>query len=266
VGRAIRRTILLALFAAVLIGCGASGQDDASTDAAHAATRPQPVPTGFSSVDGTPVLVLRPQQPTNRLVLYIHGSGNQANVLEEEQLQPLVKAFLAKGFAVAASTGGGEYNWGSPASVQESAQLARGLGYRHVYILAQSMGGIGGVELIDRLHPVAWAGIFPVCDARSIWRLGDEAPEIEAVWGPGPPPKKISPVTAKDVKGLPVLMFASPEDTVVPIGENADRCAAWMRRGGAQVKVVETIGEHGDPSNFQPGRLASFFARAPVDR
>lgn len=212
------------------------------------------------------MLVLRPQRPTSRLVLYLHGSGSQASVLEEEQVKPLVDAFLAKGFAVAASNGGSEYNWGSAASVRESASLARRLGYKHVYILAQSMGGIGGVELIDRLHPVAWAGIFPVCDARSIWRLGREAAEIEAVWGHGPPPKRISPVKARDVKGLPVIMFASPEDTDVPMSENADRCAAWMRRGGAHVTMVETTGEHGDPSNFQPGLLSAFFARAPVRR
>lgn len=264
--RRLRRGILLGLLAALLFGCGASGHSGGETGSANAATRPELVPSGYSSVGGTPVLVLRPAKPTNRLVLYVHGSGSQADVLEEEQVKPLVDAFLAKGFAVAASNGSGEYNWGSPASVRDSVSLARALGYKHVYVLAQSMGGIGGVELIDRLHPVAWAGIFPVCDARSIWRLGEEAPEIEAVWGSGPPPKRISPVRARDVKGLPVLMFASPEDTNVPKSENTDRCAAWMRKGGAQVTVVETTGEHGDPSNFQPARLASFFARAPVRR
>jgi hypothetical protein len=265
VGKRARRTILLALFATLLIGCGASGHEDGTTGSAKAA-RPEPVPTGYSTVNGTPALVLRPDRPTNRLVLYLHGSGEQASVLEEEQLKPLVDAFLRKGFAVAASDGGDESNWGVPSSVQDSAILARRLGYKDVYILAQSMGGIGGVKLIDLLHPVAWAGIFPVCDARSVWRGGEDTEEIEAAWGPGPPPKDISPVKAKDVKGLPVIMFSSPEDTNVPKSENADRCAAWMRKGGAQVTVVETTGEHGDPSNFQPARLSGFFAQAPVRR
>ena len=262
----VRRALLLIFCAALVLGCGASGRDDAGTGSADAAARPQAVPSGYSNVDGTPVLVLRPDRPTQRLVLYLHGSGEQASVLEEEQLKPMVDTFLKKGFAVAASNGGDEYNWGNPASVRDSAALARKLGYKDVYILAQSMGGIGGVKLIDRLHPVAWAGIFPVCDARSVWRTGDDTKEIEAVWGPGPPPKYISPVKAKDVKGLPVIMFSSPEDTNVPKSENADRCAAWMRKGGAHVTVVATTGEHGDPSNFQPGRLAGFFERAPVRR
>jgi hypothetical protein len=261
-----RRVALLALFALLLIGCGASSQDDGSTGSA-AAARPAAIPSGYSEVDGTPVLVLRPDKPTDRLVLYLHGSGEQAGVLEEEQLKPTVDALLRKGFAVAASNGGDEYNWGVPSSVRDSAALARRLGYKHVYVLAQSMGGIGGVKLIDRLHPVAWAGIFPVCDARSVYRASEEDAEaIEAAWGPGLPPRDISPVRATDVKGLPVIMFSSPEDTNVPKSENADRCAAWMRKGGAKVTVVSTVGEHGDPSNFQPGRLSSFFARAPLDR
>jgi pimeloyl-ACP methyl ester carboxylesterase len=249
------------LLAAGLLGCAASAGTDSSADAS-----PAPVPTGYSSVNGTPVLLLRPQKPTNRLVLYVHGSGSQADVLEEEQVQPLVRAFLRRGFAVAASNGGGEDNWGSPKSVEDSVMLARRTGYKHIYILAQSMGGIGGVELIDRLHPVAWAGIFPVCNARSLWNINNGRAEMEAVWGPGPPPARISPVKAKDVKGLRVMMFASPEDTAVPIAQNAEQCAAWMGRRGAQVTLVETTGEHGDPSNFQPARLSSFFARAPIRR
>jgi hypothetical protein len=262
----LRRTALLALFALLLIGCGASSHGDGSTGSASAA-RPQPVPSGYSSVDGTPVLVLRPDKPTDRLVLYLHGSGEQASVLEEEQLKPTVDAFLRKGFAVAASNGGDEYNWGVPSSVRDSAALARRLGYKHVYILAQSMGGVAGIKLIDLLHPVAWAGIFPVCNARSVWRASaEDAAAIERAWGPGPPPKDISPVKAKDVGNLPVIMFSSPEDTNVPKSENADVCAAWMTKGGAKVTVVSTEGEHGDPSNFQPGRLSSFFARAPLNR
>jgi predicted esterase len=250
----------------MLVVCLLLGSAVAGLACSSASTRPTRLPTGYSSVNGTPALVLRPKKPTNRLVLYIHGSGSQADVLEEEQLAPTVHALLRRGFAVAASNGGGEYNWGSAESVQDSVRLAERTGYKHVYILAQSMGGIGGVELIDRLHPVAWAGIFPVCDARSIWNLGDEAAEIEAVWGPGPPPGRISPVKARDVKGMPIMMFSSPEDTVVPKKENADRCAAWMRREGAHVTVVQTTGQHGDPSNFQPGRLSSFFAGAAVRR
>jgi predicted peptidase len=55
--------------------------------------------------------------------------------------------------------------WGSPASVADYVRLAHRLGYPRIYILAESMGGLDAVQLIDRLHPEAWAGIYPVCDA-----------------------------------------------------------------------------------------------------
>jgi hypothetical protein len=268
-----RRTLVIAVLVLGLLGCGAAGgagTSGSSSDAAKQASGPKPLPSGYSNVNGTPVLLLRPPQPTNRLVLYLHGSGSQADVLEEEQVGPTVQELLRHGFAVAASNGGGpgdngEYNWGSPRSVEDSVKLAQRTGYKHVYILAQSMGGIGGVLLIDKLHPVAWAGIFPVCNLTNLWEH-EESGLIEAVWGPGAPPKKLSPVTAKDVKGLPVLMFGSPEDTTVPLEENERECQRWMTKGGAHVKIVETVGEHGDPSNFQPTRLANFFSRAKTNR
>jgi predicted peptidase len=256
-----RRRVFVALVVCLLLSSAVAGLACSS-----AKPRPMPVPTGYSSVHGTPALVLRPGKPTNRLVLYVHGSGSQADVLEEEQLAPTVQALLKRGFAVAASNGGGENNWGNAKSVEDSVRLAERIGYKYVYVLAQSMGGIGGVELIDRLHPVAWAGIFPVCNARNLWEIDNGREQIEAVWGPGPPPAKISPVKAKEVKNLPVMMFASPEDTSVPIEQNADTCARWMRQRGAKVTLIETTGEHGDPSNFQPNRLSSFFARAPLGR
>jgi poly(3-hydroxybutyrate) depolymerase len=261
-----RRLLVIAVLAVGLLGCGAAGGASSLTTV----NGKKVLESGYSNVNGTPVLLLRPPQKTNRLVLYVHGSGAQADFLEEEQLGPTVEELLRNGFAVAASNGGGagdlgEFNWGSPRSVEDSVKLAEATGYKHIYILAQSMGGIGGIELIDKLHPVAWAGIFPVCNLASIWNH-EEAPEIEAVWGPGEPPKSVSPATAKDVKNLPVLMFASPEDTTVPIEQNARTCQRWMNKRGAHAKLVETVGEHGDPSNFQPSRLTQFFLRAKQNR
>jgi predicted peptidase len=244
-----RRALVIVTLVAALIGAFAASSESA-------------VPNGYSSVGGTSVLVFRPRTPTNRLVLYLHGSYEEASALLNEEVTPLVAEFVRNGFAVVASTGGDDNNYGNPVSVADSVELARQTGYKNIYILAQSMGGIGGIELIDKLHPVAWAGIFPVCNLRNLWARHNGTKEIEEAWGPGPPPKRVSPAKAKDVSGLPVLMFASPEDTEVPIEQNARTCARWMTRGGARVKIVETEGEHGDPSNFQPRRLTQFFLRA----
>jgi hypothetical protein len=257
----VRRGLVIALLALGLIGAVA-----ASSASAVSNPSASKVPDGESDVQGSSVVLLRPNKPTNRLVLYMHGTFEEAKGIQEGEMVPMTRELLRQGFAVGASTGGDDNNWGDPPSVADSVAFARATGYRHIYILAASMGGVGGVELIDKLHPVAWAGIYPVCNVRNLWARGNSSREIEEAWGPGEPPSKISPVKAKDVNGLPVLMWASPEDHEVPIGPNARTCASWMKKGGAKVKLIETTGEHGDPSNFQPRRLANFFLAAKTNR
>jgi pimeloyl-ACP methyl ester carboxylesterase len=173
----------------------------------------------------------------------------------------LTESLLAHGFAVAASNAHGPQNWGDPPSVSDYVRLDRQLGYKHVLILAQSMGGLDGLQLVDRLRPEAWAGIYPVCNAQSSYDSTELNPFVEEAW-PGPPPKYLSPVIPRDLKGLPVLIWASPEDKVVSFKENSERCSRIMRERGADIRLIRTEGDHGDPSNFHPARLTSFFESA----
>lgn len=217
----------------------------------------------YLEVGGQRAQVLRPPVPNGHLVLYIHGASGSADAISEGPVVPLTHALLARGYTVAASDAHGPQNWGNPASVADYVHLAHRLHFKRINILAQSMGGLDGVQLIDRLHPEAFAGIFPVCNIDS---LGPSlAPNwrelIEGAWG-GWAPARMSPVKASDVAGLPVMLWASLEDKMVPKAQNADVCAAWMRNRGAKVTELTTEGEHGDPSNFQPRQLAQFFAAA----
>ncbi len=209
--------------------------------------------------------VIRPSVPNGDLVLYVHGAGGSAASLEEApQATKILQPLLAAGFTVASSDADGPQTWGNPASVAAYVALAHHLRHARIGIVAQSMGGLDGVQLIDLLHPFAWAGIYPVDNLASIgpsisplyWQI------FETAWE-GQPPKSVSPAKAEDVTDLPVLLWASPEDTIVPKVENADVMAHWMRRGGAHVTEVTTEGDHGDPSNFQPARLVRFFLKAP---
>ncbi len=212
-------------------------------------------------VDHQRALLLRPEAPNGRLVLYIHGASGSAEAINEPPVLSLTKELLRDGFSVAASDAHGPQNWGDPASVADYVRLDRRLGFKHVLILAQSMGGLDGLQLVDRLHPEAWAGIYPVCNARSSYKSAELRPFVEEAW-PGPPPKVLSPVEPKDVASLPVLIWASPEDKVVSFKENSELCAHRLRSRGADVKLVRTEGDHGDPSNFHPRWLAKFFERA----
>ena len=210
----------------------------------------------YATVGGQRSLVITPARPTDRLALYVHSAGGSADAITEWPVDRLTETLLRSGFAVAASDAHGPTNWGNPASVADYVHLVHRLPYERIYVIAQSMGGLDAVQLIDRIHPEAWAALFPVCNVDS---LGPEfSEEIAAAWNGWPPPS-LSPVKAEDVDGLRVLIWASPEDQLVPKAQNADVCARWMRHRGARVRVVATEGEHADPSNFRPDWLARFF-------
>lgn len=213
------------------------------------------------TVGGQEALVIEPARPNGRLVMYIHGAGGTAQAITEDPVRPLTRKLLTNGYAVAASDAHGPQNWGNAASVQDYVRLAHRLHYSHILILAQSMGGLDGLQLIDRLQPEAWAGIYPVCNARSAYNRPELRPFVLEGWH-GPPPEYLSPVKPRNVSGLRVLIWASPEDRVVPFNQNARTCARIMRRRGARVRLVRTHGDHGDPSNFHPEWLNRFFGAA----
>jgi len=208
-------------------------------------------------------VIARPKQPTDRVVIYVHGAGEDAaSTLTVTARAATITALVDAGYAVAGSDAHGN-NWGAPASVKDYLALARRLGAEgltRVYVLAQSMGGLAGLKLLAAIRPVAWAGIFPVCNLRSLYG-GQYVHEIRAAYGPGliAALTADSPIVPVGVRGLRMIFWASPADKVVSKVENTDRCAASARAGGARVQVVTTRGDHGDPSNYQPARLVAFF-------
>jgi pimeloyl-ACP methyl ester carboxylesterase len=221
-------------------------------------------------IDGQEALVMKPDQPTNSLVVYVHGAGGTAATIEQGQDLGLAEELLARGFAVAGTAAHGTLNWGDPPSVQDYVRLIKRLHYRHVFLLAESLGGLDGMQLLERVHPTAFAAIYPVCNARVVYRnaqalarsgesIGHELVQGSLETYGGPPPERLSPVRPGDVEGLPVLIWASPADRVVPFQQDAATCASELKKGGASVRLVRTVGDHGDPSNFRPRWLATFF-------
>jgi hypothetical protein len=59
-----------------------------------------------------------------------------------------------------------------------------------------------------------------------------------------------------------MLFLASPDDTVVPAAQNADRCARAAREAGAVVTLRRTTGDHGDPSSVDGRRVLAHFEAA----
>jgi pimeloyl-ACP methyl ester carboxylesterase len=224
-------------------------------------------------VDGQPSVLITPQPATGRVVLYTHGSGETVEtIFRDPAKQPLWRALLRAGYALAATDAHGD-NWGNPASERDTVALARelrGRGLRDVYVIALSMGGFNGLQLLEHDPAIkAWAGIFPACDLRAVYRVGLYPGQIRRAYGLGAKQpvddalRGRSPTAVAPAPGLPMRFWASPDDRVIPRHSNTDACAALARRAGARVQVTTTRGDHGDPSNYDPEGVVELFDSAP---
>ena len=209
---------------------------------------------------GQEAVVIRARHPNGRVVLFAHGSDQTPNFdVDARRSARVITALLRAGYAWAESTAHFN-NWGNAASLADDVTLAGWLrrhGLRTLDIGADSMGGLDATQLIPSLHPRAVFELFPVCDERTMVHLfGVDIRHSRA------PLARLSPVPMRGVRGLPLLITASPGDTLVPKATNADVCAAEARAAGARVHEVTTRGGHDDPSNWRPRRLVAFLNAA----
>jgi alpha-beta hydrolase superfamily lysophospholipase len=260
---------------ALLLGACTSAADGPGAVATGSGpVAPAPVPgvpldPGVHSlqVAGAPAVVLVPEEPAGRLVVYAHGYGADLGaLLDDEAFGGLAQGLVAAGYAVAASDAGGDA-WGSAASVEAHAALAataRGLaGADEVFLVAESMGGLAAAQLVtgDRIEGLrAYAGIAPLCDLGSVY--GDFAGSIRAAHGAGVDEalERLSPVRLD--AGVPVRLWASGDDTVVARERNADACAGQVLADGGTAEVVPARGQHGDASHYDLDGVLAFFAAA----
>ncbi len=215
-------------------------------------------------------VLIRPSTSTSKVVVYTHGAGETVeNIFRDPAKQEMFTTLLGAGYALAATDAHGD-NWGNTASQRDNLVLVdelRERGLRDVYVLALSMGGFDGLELLDRVPVKAWAGIFPACDLASVYALGLYRGQIRTAYGRtgtrlGDAISRRSPVDFDPPDGLPMRFWASSGDRIIPKRENTDACAALARRRGARVEVTATRGDHGDASNLDPDGVLRLFASA----
>jgi dipeptidyl aminopeptidase/acylaminoacyl peptidase len=219
-----------------------------------------------------PAVLLSAGPAARKVVVYMHGAGETIqNAFRDPAKEKLFRTLVEAGYALAMTDAHGA-NWGSPASVRDQLALVEALrsrGLVDVYVLALSMGGLDGLQVLDRVAVKAWAGIFPACDLASVWDVGIYRGQIRAAYrlsaraSPRAVLRERSPVTIDPADGLPMRFWASPGDRVIPKRENTDACAALARRRGATVEVTTTRGDHGDPSNYDPAGVLRLFDGAP---
>jgi hypothetical protein len=59
--------------------------------------------------------------------------------------------------------------------------------------------------------------------------------------------------------GVPMKVWSSYHDTIVPRGLNADAFASRVNSAGGRVEVINAGGGHLDESNFDPKAVVAFF-------
>ena len=260
-----RTTVLLIAVALVVAGCG--GSTSHATGRAHT-----------FRLDGQTDLLVTPTHATNKVVLYVHGAEQTAQTITADPTHAkLATALLKAGYSIAGSDASG-LAWGNSASMRDYERLISYLhrrGFSRLYVLAESMGGFDGLQLLSHAHVAAWAALYPACNLRSIYvnppvrfgprnKLVQFAPEIRTAYGRTLQAALAtkSPVALPHaLGGLPMVFWSSPHDQAVPKASNTDVCAARAKQAGANVTVITTSGNHADASNFQPQALLATFAR-----
>jgi len=259
--RAAARLSLLVVLALASFAAGCGGEED---------DRSQDETIERFDVRRQAAVVLKPGRPTSKVVIYVHGAGERiANAFREPRKDPIFRTLLDAGYAIAMTDAHGD-NWGSAAGERDQVALAAALGergLRDVYVLALSMGGFNGLQLLDDVAVKAWAGIFPACDLRSVYALGLYRGQIRAAYGRtgrrlGDAIARRSPVDFDPPDGMPMRFWASADDRVIPTRQNTEACAELARRRGADVVVTPTRGDHGDPSNYDAAGILRLFESA----
>ncbi|WP_158590089.1 alpha/beta hydrolase family protein [Amnibacterium setariae] len=255
------------LVTAAMAGCAASSTEVPGARPVVAAT-PVAEPADLRAAGARLVddarsasLVIVPKRPNGGLVVFLHGWGQTRwSLLSRREEAGVAHAVSEAGFTILAADGLGKA-WGDPASLDDYQDLITRTKstyrLRDVFLMGESMGGLATMQLARRLPDVraatAW---FPVCDLRTMHQPRFQE-SIRDAWR-GRSRAAVSPVRVGDT---PLLVWASPADTVVNATTNAAVCVAEAKAAGADVTYFRTTGEHGDPSNYQPTTVVTFFEK-----
>jgi pimeloyl-ACP methyl ester carboxylesterase len=265
----LRRAVLAAvaglLVAGSLAGCTSSSTEPPlATPTASSTVQPADLRDAGARVvddEASASLVIVPKKPNGGLVVFLHGWGQTRwTLLSRREEASVAHAVSEAGFTILAADAKGKA-WGDTASVADYRRLItrtqRKYDLRDVFLMGESMGGLATMELGRTLPDVrastAW---FPVCDLHTMREQRFQA-TIRASWR-GRSRAQVSPVSVGDT---PLMVWASPADTVVLASTNAAVCVAEAKAAGAEVTYFHTTGEHGDPSNYQPSTVVQFFEK-----
>jgi len=237
------------------------------------------------SSDTVALVVCNTTNSTRKLCIYCHGSGDDvyshlsspnANTTMD-LISSSLQSLLNDGYDILSFNGGAiTANWGNQASLDAlNAALAwlddNSMYYSKVVVLGQSMGGTVGLNALRTISSIShFYGYFPVCDLqamyndqawaqaamRTAWGVADGAAFAAAVTSSG-----LNPVVAtlSTYSGKKVRCTGSPSDTTVITASQTDALITYITGTATIASKLTTTGAHGDPSNYVPADLMSFY-------
>jgi acetyl esterase/lipase len=221
------------------------------------------VPSGYNS------------EIPNKFIIFFHGAGGGAyDLLQNDPLHnSMLKAFLKSGYILIGSDYSTIQNWGNESSLSETKQML--VYYRskfnledNPYVYMSSMGGSTALNAIAHgiINPKAVVAVSPVTNLNDMY-IGQFQSSLNLAYhsqdvtefnkaSVGYNPVDDDPVVFLKI---PMLIWDSDSDTVVNKKQNTDLLKERVNKIGGNVNVVETSGEHGDISNFDPEKALEFF-------
>ena len=222
------------------------------------------------TVAGQAAVVITPTAKTQRVVVYVHGSGESVeNIFRDPRKEAIFDTLLGAGYAIAATDAHGD-NWGSAAGERDQLALVEALrerGLGDLYVLALSMGGFNGLQMLDDVPVRAWAGIFPACDLALGLRAGPvPRPDPRRVRAdgnaPGRPDRAAQPGRLRPARRAADALLGVGRRPRHPDGAEHRRVRGAGPPPGARVEVTATRGDHGDASNYDAAGVLRLFESA----
>ncbi|MGA8255491.1 MAG: hypothetical protein WB767_02855 [Nocardioides sp.] len=195
------------------------------------------------------------------LVVWFHGQGGNVN---DRIDGPFVGALVRDGYAVASSDFHLQ-SWGNADSTDDATRLVEWAEQQiDVPVSLWVSGSMGGaVSLNALIHgvepPECWYGVKPAISLTKMDAVPTANRFIDEAFG-GEVPLDRNPI--RNVDRLPAevryRVVASPDDTWVPMGQNAGVLVTGLEQQGVEATYLLASGPHEDPSHWNSADLLEF--------
>lgn len=211
------------------------------------------------------------------VVIYCSGAGEDQQALLTDSLKTACRNALIDAGYILVAIAAGSQNWGNDTAIEAYADLDRWVrtnyNVANVVLWGQSMGGLSALGAAAQNKVRGVVGLlltYPVCSLADLYSRGTYTGNINTAYSItgiglstyanmtyGSDPLAMNPIA---FRGVPVRVYASNGDTVVPKSTNADALETLIASSSRSFTMVACSGNHGDASHFVASEYVAFVA------